>query len=451
LGIAYRLNDKTVIRAGAGRSFLPLAISLGTSGSSSPVNVALTTMNSGQNFVPGDYTSNPFPNGVLKPYGRNPLYINNIEGNSMSGGVAGAKYPESLQWNFTIGRQLSNSSSVEISYAGNKGTHLSTGNQNLNELPDQYLSLGSALVNTVTNPFFGKLPAGANSTFTGATIRAGQLLKPFPQYVNVTNASPYTGNAIYNALQAKYQKRFNAGGTILVSYAWSKLIGNADGLSGFLESQVGAVQDWNNLKAERAVVSFDVPQHLVVSYVYDLPFGKGKHFMGNVNGIADKVISGWGISGVTTLQSGYPLQITAQSNNLSSFFGAGTIRPNFISGCQQNLSGSEQARLNEWFNVNCFSQPGTYNFGNLGRTDPALRASGIANYDLSLAKKMAFTEQIKLEFRAECFNLANRVQFGNPNTVLNPSTLGTPNNQFGKVTSTLNQPRLFQLAMRLTF
>ena len=451
VGIAYRLNDKTVIRMGAGRSFLPSSISLGTSGSSSPVNVALTTMNSGQNFIPGDYTSNPFPNGVLKPLGRNPAYINNIEGNSMNGAVANAKYPESLQWNFTIGRQLSKDSSLEISYAGNKGTHLSTGNQNLNQLSDQYNSVGADLVKQVPNPFFGKLPAGANSTLTGATIRAGQLLRPFPQYINVTNASPYTGNAIYNSLQAKYQKRFNAGGTILVSYAWSKLIGNADGLSGFLESQVGSVQNWSNLRAERAVVSFDVPQHLVVSYVYDLPFGKGKHFLGNVGGVADKIVTGWGVSGVTTLQSGYPLQITAQGNNLSSFFGAGTIRPNFVGGCEQTISGSQQSRLNQWFNVNCFTQPGVYNFGNLGRTDSALRASGIANYDLSLAKKTTITEQIKLEFRAECFNLANRVQFGNPNTVLNPSTLGTPNNQFGKVTSTLNQPRLFQLAMRLSF
>jgi hypothetical protein len=452
IGFAYRLDEKTVVRAGFARSFLPLSIQLGPSGSSSPVNVALTTMNNTANgFTPVDYTANPFPNGVLKPTGRSPLYLNNIEGNSMSGGVPDAKYPESAQWNFTIGRQLPKDSSLEVSYTGNKGTHIATATQQLNQLSDQYLPLAANLVATVPNPFFGKLPAGANSSLTGATIRAGQLLRPYPQYINVNVSSPYTGNSIYHSLQAKYQKRFSAGGTVLVSYAWSRLIGNADGLSGFLESQVAAVQDWNNMKAERAVVSFDVPQHLVASYVYDLPVGKGKHFLGNVNGIPDKVISGWGVSGVTTLQSGYPLQITAQGNNLSSFFGAGTIRPNFVGGCDQTISGSQQSRLNEWFNVNCFTQPGTYSFGNLGRTDPALRAAGIANYDLSLAKKTAITEAIKLEFRAECFNLANRVQFGNPNTVLNPSTLGTPNNQFGKVTSTLNQARLFQLAMRLTF
>jgi hypothetical protein len=311
--------------------------------------------------------------------------------------------------------------------------------------------MGAALVNQVPNPFFGKLPSTANSSLTGATIRAGQLLRPYPQFIGVGNGSPYTGNAIYNALQMKYQKRFNQGGTILLSYAWSKLIGNADGLSGFLESQVGSVQDWNNLKGERSLVSFDAPQHLTASYVYDLPFGKGKHFLSGVSGVGDKVIGGWGISGVTTLQSGYPLQITAQGNNLSSFFGAGAIRPNYIGGCNQVISGSAQSRLNEWFNVNCYSQPGTYAFGNLGRTDPSLRGAGIANWDLSLVKKTSLTERFKLDFRVECFNLANRVRFQNPNTSLNPSTLGTPNNQFGKITSTLNQPRQYQMSMRLTF
>jgi hypothetical protein len=455
VGIAYRLNDKTVIRMGAGRSFLPLSISLGTSGSSSPVNVALTTMQNsvnGSGFIPLNYASNPYPNNsVLRPFGHDPAFVNNLIGNTLNGAVYTAKFPEALQWNFTIGRQLPRNSSLEVAYAANKGTHISTGNQALNQLSDQYLSMGADLVTAVPNPFFGKLPSTANNSLTGATIRKGQLLRPFPQYTGVTNASPYTGNSSYNSLQAKYQKRFDQGGTILVSYAWSKLIGNADGLSGFLESQVGSVQDWTNLKAERSLVSFDVPQHLTVSYVYDLPFGKSKHFLGNVTGIADKIVSGWGFSGVTNLQSGYPLQITAQSNNLQSFFGTGTIRPNYVGGCNQVIDGSAQSRLNGWFNINCYTQPGTYNFGNLGRTDPSLRSAGIANWDLSLAKKTSITEQIKLEFRAECFNLANRVQFGNPNTSLNPSTLGTPSNQFGKVTSTLNQPRLFQLAMRLTF
>jgi hypothetical protein len=450
VGVAYRLNDRTVIRVGAGRSFLPL--SFGGGGSGSPVNVALTTMNNTANgFTPVNYTANPYPDGVLKPFGHNPAFVNNLIGNSLSGTIANAKFPETFQWNFTIGRQLPNNSSLEVSYVGNKGTHLSTGNQALNQLSDQYLSMGAALVNQVANPFFGKLPSTANSSLTGPTIRAGQLLRPYPQYTGVGNGSPYSGNAIYNALQAKYQKRFNQGGTILLSYAWSKLIGNADGLSSFLEPQVGSVQDWNNLKGERSLVSFDVPQHVTASYVYDLPFGKGKHFLQNINGVADKVVTGWGVSGVTTLQSGYPLQITAQGNNLSSFFGAGTIRPNYVGGCSQVIDGSAQSRLNEWFNINCFAQPGTYNFGNLGRTDPALRGAGIANWDLSLVKKTSLTERLKLDFRAECFNLANRVRFQNPNTSLNPSTLGTPNNQFGKITSTLNQPRQYQLSMRLTF
>ncbi|PWU00447.1 MAG: TonB-dependent receptor [Terriglobia bacterium] len=453
VGIAYRLNDKTVIRTGFARSYLPTSISLGVSGSSSPVNVALTTMNSGLGFLPGDTTSNPFPNGILTPLGRNPAYVNNVEGNSISGSLPDSPFPHSDQWNFSIGRQLTANSSLDVSYSGNKGTHLPSfnGGVNMNALPDQYLSLGSALLNQVPNPFYGKLPALANSRLTGPTIQAGMLLKPYPQYINVTNSASYQGNSIYNSLQAKFQQRFKSGGTILVSYAWSKLIGNADGLFGFLESQVGAVQDPNNLQAERSLTSFDVPQRLSASYVIDLPVGKGKRFLNDVNGVTDKLLSGWGFNGITTFQSGYPLQITAQGNNLSSFFGAGTIRPNFVYGCDQKRSGSAQARLNEWFNINCFTQPGPFSFGNMGRTDGALRGSGINNFDLAMFKRTTITEQVRLEFRAECFNVANRVQFGFPNTSLNPSQLGTSANLFGKVTSTLNQPRLFQLALRLSF
>jgi hypothetical protein len=452
IGIAYRLNDKTVIRTGFARVYLPLSLALGRSGSSSPVNVALTTMNASANgFTPSDSTANPFPNGILFPTGRNPGFSSNLEGNSISGSIPGDPLPQSNQWNFAIARQLTTNSSLDISYSGNKGTHLPTVNINLNQLPDQYLSMGSALLTQVPNPFFGKLPALANSALTGQTIRAGNLLKPFPQYTNVTAASPYSGDAIYNSLQAKYQMRFNGGGSLLLTYAWSKLIGNADGLFTFLEVGSGGFQNNNDLMGERSLSNYDVPHRFVASYVLDAPFGKGKPFLGNATGLVDKLVSGWGFNGITTLQSGYPLALTAQGNNLTSFFGAAGIRPSYVGGCEQTISGSAQSRLNEWFNVNCFTQPGAFSFGNLARTDGAIRAAGVANWDVSVYKRTPITEQIKLEFRVEAYNVANRTQFGPPNVSLNPSLLGTPSNLFGKVTNTANLPRLFQLAVRLNF
>jgi hypothetical protein len=126
----------------------------------------------------------------------------------------------------------------------------------------------------------------------------------------------------------------------------------------------------------------------------------------------------------------------------SSTFGGGTSRPNVVAGCDKSVFGSAQSRLTGWFNAACFSQPPQFGFGNESRTDPNLRSSGINNWDVSLFKSTPIAERIALQFRAEFFNLFNRVQFGSPGTAL-----GTA--QFGLVTSQLNQPRLIQFALRL--
>jgi hypothetical protein len=116
-------------------------------------------------------------------------------------------------------------------------------------------------------------------------------------------------------------------------------------------------------------------------------------------------------------------------------------------GCDVAVEGSAQSRINQWFNTSCFSLPAPYTFGNESRTDSVLRSPGIANYDFAIFKRTAITEQLKLEFRAEAFNLFNRVQFGQPN--LQYSTAA--NSTFGVISSQLNQPRLMQLALRMFF
>jgi hypothetical protein len=455
LGIAYRLNDKTVIRLGFARSYLPTSITLGQAPTTSPVNVALTTMNATVNgFTPVDTLSNPYPNGVLQPYGHNPAFTSTVEGNSISAGIPSSPFPQANQWNFSVGRQLGQSGSLDVAYSGNRGTHLNPANGgiNLNAVPDQYDALGhTALTTAVPNPFYGLLPTLANSTLTGKTIRYGQLLKPYPQYVNVSNASSYEGSALYNSLQAKFQYRLASGVTILASYSWSKILGTADAPFTFLEQQTGAVQDPNNLNADKSLSSFDVPQRIVFSYVLDAPFGKGKRFLGNVSGIANRIVSGWGATGITTLQSGYPLALTATANDLVNFFGAGTLRPNYVGGCSQVTSGSAQQRLTAWFNTACFTEPAATSFGNLGRTDPALRGPGVANWDFSIFKKTPITERVTLDFRAEFFNIFNRVQFSNPGNTLNPSLLNTPGNTFGVISAQYNLPRLMQATARVTF
>ena len=136
--------------------------------------------------------------------------------------------------------------------------------------------------------------------------------------------------------------------------------------------------------------------------------------------------------------------LTAQGNTLYFNFGGNTIRPNVVSGCDKAVSGSAQSRLNGWFNTSCFTQPGDFAFGNESRNDSTLRSAGINNWDMALFKNTAITERVSVQFRAEVFNLFNRVQFGPPGT-----SLGTP--QFGVVSSQVNQPRLIQFGLRLSF
>jgi hypothetical protein len=252
------------------------------------------------------------------------------------------------------------------------------------------------------------------------------------------------GTSSYHSLQSKVEKRFAAGGTVLGAYTFSKLLTNVESIDTWLEADA-AVQDFTNMRAEKSLASFDTRQRLVISYVVDLPFGHGRRFLPGAHGFADKAIGGWGVNGVSTFQDGTPLGLTA-SPNLTDSFGGG-LRPNVTAGCDKFESGPIQQRLHDYFNVSCFSVPGAYTFGGEGRTDPNLRGPGQANYDLALFKRTTLAERLNLEFRAEAFNVFNRVQFANPNTgvttAANPTT--------GWITSQANNPRLLQLSLRLRY
>ncbi|HVW87688.1 MAG TPA: TonB-dependent receptor [Bryobacteraceae bacterium] len=440
LGFAYRLTDKTVVRSGYGIFYVQ---NDGTGGSQ------LTSVS--QPWVPtvdGELTpvatlSNPFPTGILQPPQRNQIYQLDYLGLGISAPIPGAAaqhFGYFQQWNFNIERELYGGLVVEVAYAGSKGTHL-VGGPVLDQLPDQYLALGdAALRKQVPNPFYGTALFG---TLAQPTVQYGQLLRPYPQYTGVTAANDGNRDSIYHSMQVKVEKRFRQGGTVLGSYTWSKNIGDIETGMGWLEAgPLAGIQNNNNLRQERAVSGFDVAHRLIVSYVYDLPFGKGKQFLAGVHGVTDKLVSGWGINGISTFQGGFPLTF-ATSSNLTDSFGGGS-RPNYVGGCSISVSGAAQARLNQWFNKSCFTAPPAATFGNLGRTLTAVRTAGIANYDFSVFKSVDLTERFRLQFRTEIFNLFNRVQFGPPG-----ETLG--NAQFGVVSTQLNLPRLVQFALRLNY
>jgi hypothetical protein len=441
LGLAFRLNDKTVVRSGYGIFYVQ---NDGTGGSQlTSVTQPWASTPDGE-ITPAASLSNPFPTGILQPPQRNPNFQQLLMGTGVSApivGTAAQHFGYLQQWNFNVERQLMEGMALEVAYAGSKGTHL-VGGPVLDQLPDSYLSLGlAALQKQVPNRFYGTIPFG---TLALPTIAQGQLLRPYPEYTQVTAANDGNRDSVYHSLQVKLEKRFHQGGSVLAAYAWSKNIGDIEtGMSWLEAGPLANLQDNTNLRAERAVSGFDVPQRLIVSYSYDLPFGKGQQFASGVSGATGKMISGWGINGISTFQKGFPLTFSTSSNPLSGF-GFGTLRPNYVGGCSPSESGSSQQKLTEWFNTSCFVAPPSGTLGDLGRTFTGVRSPGIANFDFSVFKNTSLTERFSLQFRTEFFNIFNRVQFGPPGEVLG-------NAQFGVVSTQLNLPRLIQFSMRLNF
>jgi hypothetical protein len=448
LGLAYRISDKTVIRTGAGIFYIPSTLQFPQGPYSNPldyfVNNMVTSINS--QVTPLNTLSNPYPNGLQPAPGRNPVFQTALLGGALSGhgDLQYEKYGYTYQWNFTVQHQFHGDVSVEAGYAGLRGLHLPQGGLNLNQINPQYLSLGSQLKNQVPNPFYGTIQFG---TLSQPTVQQGQLLLPYPQYTSLSDPGGYVGDSSYHSLQMKAEKRFKSGGTVLASYTFSKVLANVETLTSWLETQAGGVsgvQNIYNFAAEKSLSNFDSRQRFVLSYVYDLPFGKGKRFLSGLHGFTDRVVSGWGFNGVTTFQDGFPLGLTASPNTTGLNTG---LRPNVAAGCNKLTSGSAQSRISQWFNTSCFSVPAAYTFGNESRTDPEIRGPGISNHDLALFKRTAIAERFNLEFRVEAFNLFNRVWFGPPNTVATTAA----NNTFGQITTQLNQPRLLQLALRLRY
>ena len=391
-----------------------------------------------------EYAERSVPGGFQTPPGRNPVYQRVLLGGNNRAPLEYGAFGYTEQWNFSLQHQLASSLALEASYSGLHGVHLPQGGFQLDALPQQYLSMGAALTTQVDNPLYGLIQ---NGPFSQPKVQQGLLLMPFPQYTSLPDPGGYRGNSIYHSLQVKAEKRFSAGGSLLAAYTFSKVISDVETLTTWLDSAngVSGIQNWNDFRSERALSSFDSRQRLTVSYVVDLPFGKGKRLLSGAHGIGDRLVSGWGINGVSTFQQGFPLGFTATPNQLSGFnYG---LRPNVVAGCDAVKSGAAQERLNQWFNTACFTVPAAYTLGNEGRSDARVRGPGINNFNFALFKRTRINERFNLEFRSEVFNLANRVQFGQPNRVAITSATST----FGQITSQINDPRLIQLALRLRY
>jgi Carboxypeptidase regulatory-like domain len=475
LGLAYSWDQKTVIRAGYGVFFIPNWVFFGLNPSNDPINTASTLWVASANggispsstltatnctFTAGSPsgTLNCPTNGPFGPTVNGPLGRGNVSAfDAGQGPEFEAPYRNYhpgyvQQFNLDIQRELPGGIFVDAAFAGSRGVHLPNPTQTrIDQIPDQDLALQGGLVAQVPNPFIGITTVSPLNPTTNPTVNAGQLLRPYPQYTNLSLAGDGCCNSNYNSFQLTVTKRFHSGGSFLAAYTNSKLISNADTLTTWLETGVGEVQDWNNLKGERSLSSQDVPQRLVLSYVYDLPIGRGKRFFSDSSGIVSKIVSGWGVDGVTTFQKGFPLPISyGASTPLSSAnLGIGVLRPDYVAGCNKSTPHVSLSGGIAWFNPNCFTAPPDWGFGDESRVDPTLRGQGINNWDIALFKTTNFgpEDKLGLQFRTEFFNTFNRVQFGPPNTACCTSN----NASFGIVNSQLNTPRLIQFALKFLF
>ncbi|MBI3683676.1 MAG: hypothetical protein HY235_25150 [Acidobacteria bacterium] len=234
------------------------------------------------------------------------------------------------------------------------------------------------------------------------------------------------------------EKRFRAGLSFLLAYTGQKLIDDNS-----ITAVVGtnaAPQNIYDRRAERSVSANDVSQVFSLSYVYELPFGKGKRFGGGWNRLTDSVLGRWQVNGITLFQTGQPLAIAAQNTS-----GAGNAgpRPN-NNGHSAKLEGPVESRLSRYFNTTVFTAPLPFTFGNTGRVLPDAGTPGVKNFDFSLFKGFRLVEKVSLQLRAEAFNLANTPQFARPNSNMN-------NAQFGVISSQANSPRQLQFGLKVLF
>jgi hypothetical protein len=322
------------------------------------------------------------------------------------------------QYNFGIQYELMKDLLLDIAYVGNKGTKLN-GFRNLNQRA------------VITN---------ANGSQSAGS-------RPYPAFGDIQWMESRVG-ASYNSLQTRLEKRFSKGLTGLVSYTWGKaLTGSPDHIStsgggaGFDTGTFREPQDGNNTRADRGLAEFDVKHRFVASYIWELPFGRGRHYGNDWNKAADLLLGGWQVTGIHALQTGLGLTATLGGSSVLNLGGERRARPNLIGN---PVLDESQRTLTRWFNTSAFQaafSPSPQAFGTAGVG--IMRGPGSVNFDFTLAKNFHLTERRYFQFRTELFNAFNRANFGPPNIARDSSG-------FGQIL-TAGNARIIQFALKFYF
>jgi hypothetical protein len=408
-GLAYRVTEKTVVRGGFGISYTPFPDNK-YAFDNFPIkaNNVYTPSGLGYNAVvlPSGQTATfqaglPAPQPIVIP--TNGIIANPSATSAYEWIPTDYKNPYVESWNVSVQQALPAHFTLDAAYVGNHGV---------------------------------RTPSASN--INAATV-VGLGTKGQPEYPRTATTTQYWQgfSSMYNALQAKFNRRFTSGLLITTSYTWAKGMGYQD-------SDDSGLLFYINQQRNYARTTFDRTQTFVQSYVYDLPFGKGKHWL-NAGPVA-QILGGWQINGALTLMTGTPFEARYSATGLNA--PGNTQTANQIAPVQI-LHGINTG--NPWFSTSSFAAPPTGVFGNVGRT--SMTGPGLFGLNASLFKSIQIHEKVKLDLRCEAFGLTNTPQFSNPGNTLGNAT-------FGYVTGTVGSGsgvngtgggRAFQLGAKLSF
>jgi len=448
LGIAYSVTPGTVVRTSYSITYNPpIANGYGFAESYGLVSfLDLNRSRVSNGYDPVLFWDNGMPAAP-------PVQLPDKDPTQVNGSGISYTLPDSIRqgylqhWNFGIQRELWKQTMIQVDYVGVKGTHLPTGSPAgnchlpclFNMTPARYLSLGDTLRDDLNN--HPEIPK-AYPDFQGTV---NQALRPYPQYTTIGLTGFNVGNSTYNALQVQLRKRPAKGGLgFIAAYTFSKTLSDVGDGAGYNYNY----QDFNNRKIEKSVTTFSYPHDLKLTWIWEIPVGKGRHFL-NRGGILDKIIGGWTLTAIQRYRSGDPLQFVDFDFDPSVIF-TDAIRPDRVSGVPvyQKSSGYDLANGTTWINPKAFvsvpSSPGGVPL-RLGNAPRVLDVYGPyqASELAGLLKVFPIRENFTFEVRADATNIFNRTSRSDPVTDLSSPA-------FGKIIDTYGQ-RKFQFSGRIRF
>ncbi len=460
LGFAYRVTNKTAIRGGYGIFYLP--IGLETAIVTTPFNYNVNADVFNADYSPKTTLSNPFPGGIVRPSTTNRIDDGSFRiGNNANLVLRDQPNSYVQQWNVSVGQQIGRTSAIDATYFGSRGVRLPTNSLELNQIDPKNLANGGSYLNEqVPNPFFGK---GLPGLLALQRIPRMQLLKPYPQFASPTTANAYggsliyfrppVGDSIYHAVTLRYDRKFTGGFSVTAHYTISKVLETGGGGNGIAFLDPAGIRDTYNVRLERSVGSFDVPQRAVITFSSQLPFGRGKKYF-NKNKLANRMIGNWQFFANTTMQSGLPINVGGP--DLSRIAGANPSRASIVGGVQaayplsQSIANSRDwsnacGCTKPWFNRAAFSTTPEFTIPNGPRFLPNIREGWLRSTDVNLQKSVFVTERIRLSLQLRAFNVLNQVTFGGPSVI----TVGQAN--FGSAGSVVDNARRAEVGAKLYF